>query len=198
MNTHNKNKNKSRQRGCAPLNGQSVDYRQITEAIKKAYTEIEQEKEQSLRESEKLFEEEFCLKNYEEIDNKLLRGYKILRRDLHCIHKLIHYKKENIETDRMIVVFFKQSACLTFKLLKWIIYLFMILIMCGIFMKIYQGYQVAAAIICIAALYFCARILRIIEFEIEHLRNKESIYTVFSASSSIFAIFLAIIALFIG
>jgi cation transport ATPase len=199
--TKKKQGNKTRQSNIKkqPI---EIDYDKLADAIVKAQNkakEIELEEQEKLRQ-EKQKEWQNNLKQKEITEKTKCKFLIKIRNFFFGLWQLLFLKRDGIRADKATIALTKLSLSGLFGFLKWALYLFTFIWIIYAFISVANtnivfDFKLEFILYSLFA-FLLARIIRIAMFEMENMTDREYLFAILSASTSFFALILALIALF--
>ena len=179
-----------------------IDYDKLADAIVKAQNkvkEIELEKQETLRQEEQK-EWQKNLKQKEITDKTKCKFLIKVRNFFCCLWQLLFLKRNKTQTDKATIALTKLSLSGIFGFLKWALYFFAFVWIIYAFISVVETniiFEFKLEFIFYSVVAFLvARIIRIAMFEMENMTDREYLFAILSASTSFFALVLALFALF--
>ena len=202
-----KQKRKQKQQNCSQQNiivTENFDYQKFADAMFEAQLRAN-EKANELK--EKQFETN-------DVEWKRIIGYKEYKNDKNWFYKKIHhfrnsivvlfhmlfFKKNNAKYDVATLAILRLSLTAIFGIFKWFLYLVAIVLVIATFYsfseKVFRFHMLP---LCYSFLSFLiARMIRVAQFEIENMKEREYLISILSAVTSFVAMLLALLALFVS
>ena len=172
-----------------------VDEQILSQAIVKAYFEIEAEKEEKAKakaeKERKKVLNDFGQKEYPDNENAFKKFIHKRGNDFRLVKKLLFIKKEEVKNTRATFALMSLTISLIFSLAQLMLYLLSVGLVLGVFLKKFNIFYLLGALIS----WLLARIFRIAIFEIDEMRDDALLTSIFSGVLAFVAAIAAILAL---
>ena len=172
-------------------NKPEIDYDKLAQSIIKAHLEIDKIKIDMQKKQEEKAKEErkqnsrklIGYKEYPDNENVLFKILHSLRNFLVMLIHFIFFKKENVKSDSTTYAIIQTTTSGIYGLIKWVFYTLALVM----FLKSF--------------LYFDGQSIMVnpyFVFEIENIEDRNYMFSIFTGTTSFFAMLLALISLFKG
>lgn len=174
----------------------NIDYDKLAEAVVKAHKIIkdteEKEREKQSKDDRKEWFKIIGYVEYSENEKWILKKIHSIKNDLALFKSIITFKAEDAKKPRLSFELIRLETSMVYgisSLLLYIIALFFLstLIFLTGFNKIYSALAIPA--------FLFARIIRIAELEVENLKDRELLNTIFTANMTFVGVVLAAVAI---
>lgn len=193
-----KNKNKPNQQQYLKTD---IDYDKLAEAIVKAHKKIKAQEEKEAEDKRNTERQEWLkiigCRDYPDNEKWLRRKWHEFKNNCAVLKTLFTFKKKDAKTPRLSFELMRLGATAVYGICELLLY------MMAVSFVVYTiiANETAGSIYLSVAYGFItvlfARIIRIARFEIENIKDKEMLNTIFSATMAFIGVVLAVIALIV-
>lgn len=193
-----KNKNKSNQQQYLKTD---IDYDKLAEAIVKAHKKIKSQEEKETEDKRNAERQEWLkiigCKDYPDNEKWLRRKRHEFKSNCAVLKSLFTFKRKDAKTPRLSFELMRLGAVAVYGLCEVLLYLFALLLSVSAVMANENIAEMCFffAYGFVAVLF--ARIIRIARFEIDNIKDREMLNTIFSATMAFIGVILAVIALIV-
>lgn len=175
-----------------------IDYDKLAEAFVKAQKKIkdteEKEIENQLKDDRKEWLKIIGYVEYPESEKWLLKRWHSAKNDLAIFKSIITFKAKDAKKPRLTFELIRLGTSMIYGLSSLILYIIALFFLCTLFLL--TGFDKVYSLLAIPAFLF-ARIIRIAELEVENLKDKELLNTIFTANMTFVGVILAAVAIIV-
>ncbi len=182
---------------------ETFDYQEFADAIVKAQLKVKEKEDelnkQKSKEANIEWQKIIGYKEYSEDKKWLIKRLHKLKNVIVVFFNMLFFKKKNAKYDIATFAILKLFLSALLGIFKFLLYLFAIGLLVSSFYSFAEKAFVFSGLpLCCAFLSFViARLIRIAQFEVENMSEREYIIGILSAVTSFVAMILALLALFI-
>lgn len=182
---------------------ETFDYQKFADAIVKAQLEVKEKDDelnkQKIEETKIEWQKIIGYKEYSDDKKWFIKRLYELKNSIVMFWHLLFFKKKNAKYDVATVAILKLFLSVIFGIFKFLLYVLTIALFVSSFYSFAEKvFAFNGLPLCYAFLSFViARLIRIAQFEIENMKEREYLIGILSAVTSFVAMLLALLALFI-